>query len=100
MHIGVFVHAYPFSMYAAYYSAVCPLDSQKGVGESGKKGSASRQRYSLQGVLINESHLSNLRLLLCRCTFTVLQSASQPRASLPRWHNMAQGVGAVTANRG
>lgn len=85
-------------MYTAYYCAVCPVGSQKGVEENGKKGCASRQRYSLRGVLINESHLSNLRLLLCRCTFTVLQSASQPCASLPQWHNMAQGVGAVTAN--
>lgn len=87
-------------MYTAYYCAVCPVDSQRGVEENGKKGCASRLRYSLRGVLINESHLSNLRLLLCRCTFTVLQSASQPRASLPHWHNMAQGVGAVTTNRG
>lgn len=87
-------------MYKAHYIAVCPVDSQKGVEENENRGCASRQRYSLREVLINESHLSNLRLLLCHRTFTVLQSASQPRASLPHWHNMAQGVGAVTFKQG
>lgn len=87
-------------MNTAYYCAVCPVDSQKGVEGKGKTGCVGRQCYSLWGVLINESHLSNLRLLLCCCIFTILKSASQPRARLPHWHNMVQDVGAVTANIG
>lgn len=98
MHTGVVVHASSYTQ-REYYCAVCPQDSQKGTEENGEKGCASRQRLSPGGVLINESHLFNLRLLLCCCTFTVLQSISQPCANLPDWHNMAQGVDAVTANR-
>ncbi|XP_037552095.1 plexin-A4 [Nematolebias whitei] len=67
--------------------------SQQGVKESEKRGCASRQCYSPQGVLINESHLSNLRLVLCCCVLTTLQSTSQLCASLLHWHNMGTGDG-------
>lgn len=80
-------------MCTAYSCVVCPVASQQGVKESEKRGCASRQCYSLQGVLINESHLSNLRLELCCCVLTTLQSTSQLCASLLHWHNMGTGDG-------
>lgn len=65
---------------------VCPVASQQGVWKSEKRGWASRQCYSLQGVLINESHLSNLRLVLCCCVLTTLcQPASLAQHGHRRW---------------